>query len=570
MRWSQMHAPTLRDDPADAEASSHRLLLRGAFARQLMAGHYSLLPLGMRVHTKIARILREEMEAIGGQEFVLPAMHPAEIWRKTGRWEVMGEEMFRLKDRKGAELGLGMTHEEIFTVLAQELRSYRSLPQIWFQFQTKFRDEARPKSGLLRLREFTMKDSYSFDVDEAGLDRSFALHHEAYQRFFARIGLPVIPVQASSGSMGGNDSTEFMSESAAGEDLVVCCPACGYAANAEKAVAALSPVTDPPGPDAPERFETPGARTVEEIAEKYGVPAQRQIRTLTYLVDGEFTLVLLRGDHDLMEQKLSDALGAHTLRRADAEETARVLGAGPDSAGAVGVTSVPVVADEALRGRSGLTTGANSEGVRLRGVAVDRDIDVRRWTSLRAVAEGEPCIRCGEALKVLRTVEVGHIFKLGRKYTETMGVWVLDRGGERITPIMGSYGIGIERAMAAVAEANHDDKGLVWPVSVAPFEVAVVVLGQGDHTVAEAGRDIYERLRADGVDVLLDDREERPGVKFRDVELIGIPCRVTVGARGLAEGRVEVTVRSTGDTLAVPLDAVAGHVREVLRQLAGD
>ncbi|GHH88764.1 proline--tRNA ligase [Streptomyces sulfonofaciens] len=567
MLWSQLYAPTLREDPADADAASHRLLLRGAFARQLMAGHYSLLPLGMRVHRKISGILREEMESIGGQQFVLPALHPAEIWRRTGRWEVMGEEMFRLRDRKGAELGLGMTHEEIFTTLSQELRSYRSLPQIWYQFQTKFRDEARPRSGLLRLREFTMKDSYSFDVDEAGLERSFGLHHDAYQRFFARIGLPVIPVQASSGSMGGNNSTEFMSASSAGEDLVARCPSCGYAANAEKAVAALPEIEDPAGPDAPEPFETPGVHGIEQLAETFDIPAERLIRTLVYVVDGEPVLVLLRGDHDLMEQKLSDALGAVSVRRADPEETTRALGNNAGSLGAVGVTKVRVIADEALLGRSGLTTGANTEGVHLRGVDVGRDISVAQWAPLRAVAEGEPCAECGTALEVLRTVEVGHIFKLGRKYTETMGVRVLGQDGERIAPVMGSYGIGIERAMASVVEAHHDDRGIVWPVSVAPFEVAVVVLGQGAD-VTRAAQDLYARLRGEGVDVLLDDRDERPGVKFRDVELIGLPCRVTVGARGLAEGRVEVTVRSTGETTTVPVDEVVGHVRSLLADLA--
>ncbi|MFJ9838928.1 proline--tRNA ligase [Kitasatospora sp. NPDC101155] len=564
MRWSQLYVPTLREDPADADAVSHRLLVRGGFVRQLMAGHYSLLPLAVRVRARIMDIIREEMTAIGAQEFVLPAMHPAEIWQRSGRWEVMGEEMFRLKDRKGADLALGMTHEEIFTVLSQELRSYRDLPQLWYQFQTKFRDEARPKSGLLRVREFTMKDSYSFDVEPAGLDRSFDLHRAAYERIFARLGLPAIAVQASSGSMGGSTSVEFMSPSEAGEDLVVRCPGCDYAANTEKATSALPVVVDAPGPDAPERFDTPEARTIEELTRRHDVPAERQIKTLVYVVDGRLTLILVRGDHNLVEQKLSDTLAASAVRPATAEEIQAALGASPGSLGAVGVTGLPVLADEALRGRTDMTTGANTDGVHLRGVSVERDIAVQRWADLREVTAGEPCPRCGTPLEVVVTIEVGHIFKLGRKYTETLGVSVLGPDGGRVVPIMGSYGIGVERALASIVETHHDEKGIVWPVSVAPFEVAVVVLGGSDEKVTETAESLYRRLRGERVDVLMDDRDERPGVKFRDVELIGIPYRITVGARGLAEGTVEVTTRATGETRSVPVAEAAEHVRKLL------
>lgn len=565
MRWSQLYVPTLREDPADAEAVSHRLLVRGGFVRQLMAGHYSLLPLAVRVRAKIMDIVREEMAAIGSQEFVLPTMHPAEIWQRSGRWESIGEEMFRLKDRKGADLALGVTHEEVFTVLAQELRSYRDLPQMWYQFQTKFRDEARPKSGLLRVREFTMKDSYSFDVDEAGLDRSFRLHQAAYERIFARLGLPAIAVQASSGTMGGSESVEFMAASTAGEDLVVRCPGCDYAANTEKATSALPVVADGPGLDAPERFDTPDARTIEELARLYGVPAERQAKTLVYVVDGQLTLVLLRGDHSLVEQKLVDTLAATAVRPATAEEIRAALGASPGSLGAVGVPAdLPVLADEALRGRTDLTTGANTDGVHLRGVSVERDVAVRRWADLREVTAGEPCPRCGAPLEVAVTIEVGHIFKLGRKYTEALGVAVLGRDGERVVPVMGSYGIGVERALAAVVETHHDDKGIVWPVAIAPFEVAVVLLGTKDERVVEAAEGLYRQLRAERVDVLLDDRDERPGVKFRDVELIGVPYRLTVGARGLADGLVELTTRATGETRSVPLTEAVEHLRKLL------
>ncbi|WP_369183462.1 proline--tRNA ligase [Streptomyces sp. Y1] len=564
MRWSQLYVPTLRQDPADADAVSHRLLVRGGFVRQLMAGHYSLLPLAVRVRAKIMDVIREEMAAIGTQEFVLPTVHPAEIWERSGRSEVIGEEMFRLRDRKGADLVLGVTHEEIFTVLAQELRSYRDLPQMWFQFQTKFRDEPRPKSGLLRVREFTMKDSYSFDLDEAGLDRAFRLHRAAYERIFARIGLPAVAVHASSGVMGGSESVEFMSPAEAGEDRVVRCPGCGYAANTEKATSALPAVADGPGPDAPERFDTPDARTIEELARLHGVPAERQVKTLVYVVDGQLTLVLLRGDHALAEQKLVDTLAARALRPATPEEIQEALGASPGSLGAVGVTDLPVLADEALRGRTDLTTGANTDGVHLRGVSVERDLAVRRWADLREVAAGEACPRCGEPLEVVVTIEVGHIFKIGRKYTEALGVSVLGPDGERVAPVMGSYGIGVERALAAVVETHHDDKGIVWPVAVAPFEAVVTVLGSTDATVAETAEALYRQLRAERVDALLDDRDERPGVKFRDAELIGIPYRITVGARGLAGGTVEITARATGETRAVPLAEAADHVRKLL------
>ena len=563
MRWSRLYVPTLREDPADADAVSHRLLLRAGYVRQLMAGHYTLLPLAVRVRAKIVDVIREEMSRIGAQEFSLPAMHPAEIWQKTGRWDVMGDEMFRLRDRKGADIALGMTHEEIFTTLALELRSYRDLPQMWYQFQTKFRDEPRPKSGLIRVREFTMKDAYSFDVDAAGLDTAFDAQHEAYRRIFDRLGIPAVAVQASSGSMGGSASVEFMCPSTAGEDLIVRCPSCGYAANVEKATSRIEPTTDEAGPDAPEQFATPGVRTIADLADRFGAPADRQIKTLVYVLDDELTLVLMRGDHGLVEQKLLDATGARTARPAHADEIQEALGALPGSLGAVGVSGPKILADRALHGRRNMFTGANIDEVHLRGVDVARDITVSAWADLREVVAGEPCDVCGTALEVLRTIEVGHIFKLGYKYSEALDLTVLGADGTRVTPIMGSYGIGVERALAAVVETHHDDAGIVWPVSIAPFSVAVVVVGKDEETVAAADR-LYDELRGGGVDVLLDDRAERPGVKFKDVELIGIPYRVTVGSRGVKAGELELTHRATGETETVPLEAVATRVRELL------
>ncbi|MEU7822557.1 proline--tRNA ligase [Catellatospora sp. NPDC049133] len=563
MRWSELYVPTLRQDPAGADAVSHRLLLRAGYIRQLMAGHYSLLPLAVRVRAKIIEVIREEMSRIGAQEFLLPTMQPAEVWQKSGRWDKIGAEMFRLTDRKGADVAMGMTHEEIFTTVAQELRSYRDLPQRWYQFQTKFRDEPRPKSGLIRVREFTMKDSYSFDVDDAGLDRSFELHHEAYTRLFARLGIPAIPVEASSGIMGGSDSIEFMCPTAAGEDIVVHC-ACGYAANVEKATSHLPQVADGDGLSAPEAFDTPAARTIEDLVTGFGVTADRQVKTLVYVVDDQLTLVLMRGDHALVEQKLVDTLAAVNVRPAHPEEIREALGALPGSLGGVGVTGLPILADLALRGRRDMTTGANRDGVHLRGVDVERDIAVGRWADLREVVAGEPCARCEQPLDVLRTVEIGHIFKLGGRYTETLGVTVLGADGERVNPVMGCYGIGVERALAAIVETHHDDKGIVWPVTVAPFEIAIAVLGNADDVVA-AAESLYAGLRGQRMDVLLDDRAERPGVKFSDIELIGVPYRITVAARGLAEGTVEFTDRATGHTERIPLAGAIAHVTAAVR-----
>jgi prolyl-tRNA synthetase len=564
MRWSQTYIPTLREYPAEADAASHRLLLRAGYIRQLMAGHYSLLPLAVRVRAKIIEVIRDEMNRIGGQEFILPAMHPAEIWQRSGRWEAMGQEMFRLRDRKGSDIALGMTHEEIFASLALELRSYRELPQMWYRFQTKFRDEPRPKAGLMRTREFTMKDSYSFDLAQEGLDVSFERHHEAYVRIFDRLGIPAIPVEASSGTMGGSASTEFMCPSDIGEDLVVHCPGCGYAANIEKATSRLHKADDGTGLPAPERFDTPGARTIEDLAKGFGAAADRQIKTLVFTISGELTLILLRGDHTLNEQKLADTVGTADLRPADSTEIHDALGAHPGSLGAVGITAFPVIADEALRGRRDMFTGANVDGVHLRGVDIDRDVTVGTWADLREVTAGEECVQCGGSLSAQPMIEVGHIFKLGYEYADALGVNVLDAEGDRTRVIMGSYGIGVERAMAAIVESHHDDKGIVWPVSVAPYQVAIVVAQPDDPDVAGAGTQMYERLTAADIEVILDDRSERAGVKFRDVELTGIPYRITVGRRGLADGVVEWTSRGTGETVPVPLGDIVPHVRSAL------
>ena len=563
MRWSSLFIPTLRDAPAEADAVSHRLLVRGGFMRQLQSGHYSMLPLGWKVHQKVGEVIRQEMDGIGAQEFLLPAMHPASVWQASGRWESMGDEMFRLTDRKGADLALGMTHEEVFAGIASELNSYRDLPQLWYQIQWKFRDEPRPKSGLLRVREFAMKDSYSFDLDDAGLDRSFDLHHDAYQRIFRRLDLDALPVEASSGAMGGSASIEFMVESSAGEDDVAICGDCGYSANVERATSALPEVENRPGGDAPERFATPGIRTIAALAEA-GHPPEHQVKTLVYRVDGALTLILLRGDHPFLEQKFVDATGAVEVVPADGDEIRAALGASPGSLGAVGVTDLTIYADEALRSRSGMTTGANEDDVHLEGVDVERDVAVDHWLDLRSILDGEACASCGAALRIARCIEAGHIFKLGRRYSEAMGVTVLDADGVNRVPTMGSYGIGVGRAMAAVAETHHDENGLVWPMSIAPYEVVLTVVKVDHEESMGCAERLYDELRAAGVDVLLDDRDGRPGVKFADAELIGIPLRVTIGPRGLENSIVELTARADGERHDVPVDDVVARLVDLV------
>lgn len=562
MRWTQAFIPTLRDDPADAEAASHKLLVRAGYARQLSSGIYSLLPLGFRVARKVEATIRAELEKIGAQEFQLPCMHPSEIWEKSGRGAIA--ESFRLQDRHGADLVLGLTHEEIFTWLARELRSYKELPQLWFQFQTKFRDEERPKSGLLRVREFVMKDSYSFDLNEEGLDLQFQNHFDAYRRIFERCGLDTIAVEASSGAMGGSESVEFMVPTEAGEDWVVNCGMCGYAANIEKATSALPEATDEAGAASPEQFPTPGVRTIADLAGfEGGAPADRQIKTLVYVLDEEPALVLLRGDHDLVEQKLLDASGATAARPAGDDEIRSLLGAGAGSLGAVGVSAdVRILADPALESRTDMTTGANLDEHHLRGVDVGRDINITQWADLREVKSGEACPACEHALELKKTVEVGHIFKLGTKYSEALGAEVLDENGKKRPVIMGSYGIGVGRAVAAIVETHHDENGMIWPMNVAPFEVVVTVVKPKDVECHEVGERIYETLQGAGIDVLIDDRDVSPGVKFKDAELIGIPYRITVGPKGLKDGNVEVFRRRGAQKRELPVDRVADAVTE--------
>jgi prolyl-tRNA synthetase len=475
----------------------------------------------------------------------------------------MGDNLFKLGDRRDADLVLGMTEEEIFAILATELFSYRQLPQIWYQMHTKFRDEPRPKSGLLRVREFTMKDSYTLDIDKPGLDTGFDKHYDAYQRIFARMGLDAVDVHASSGAMGGSESREFIVRSEAGEDWIVTCGTCDYRANLEKATSALEDIDDGDPADL-ERFPTPGLRTIAALAEAHPDIAsrERQIKTLVYVVDGEPVLALLRGDHDLQEQKLLDASGSSEGRPAQADEIRDLLGADPGSLGAVGVEDVRVFADLALQGRRGLTTGANEDDWHFRGVDPERDMNVSEWSDLRKVSTGDRCVNDGGPLEMWKGIEVGHIFKLGTKYSEAFGAHVQDEGGDSHPIVMGSYGIGLERGMAAVVESNFDESGIVWPISLAPYELLITVIRPDDEATMAVANRLYDDFDTAGVEVLLDDRDERPGVKFADGELIGIPYRVTVGPKGVAEGIAEVTERRGLVKTEIPLEDVVGNLSD--------
>jgi prolyl-tRNA synthetase len=584
-RWSTLFIPTLREAPADAEVASHKLLLRAGYVRQLGAGIYSYLFLGNRAINKIVAIIREEMDKIG-QEFLLPALNPREIWEASGRWAGMGDNMFRLKDRRGAELCLAMTHEEVMTDIARkELRSYKQLPQIWYQIQTKFRDEPRPKSGLLRVRQFIMKDAYSFDIDEAGLDLSYQKHDAAYRRIFTRCGLQFVSVDADSGAMGGSASQEFMVYTDAGEDLIAS-SASGYAANLEKATSQLAPVEDlaATGDGQPELVHTPGFRTIEEVGEFLNTKPQHQMKTMAYMAElaeadhaklGKLrpVVVFLRGDHSLNEAKLLGIAGG-VLRPMTPEELQATFNAPAGYLGPIGIEAAPhpkkpgtlVILDKALEGRTNLIAGANKEEYHLRNVTPMRDFKPTLVADVRNILEGEGCPIDGSPLRLGKAVEIGHIFKLGYKYSKSMGASVLNRDGKEVTPIMGSYGIGVERILTAAIEtsaaANGGASYALHP-SIAPFHVVVTITNVGDAALLSAGEKVAADLEAAGLDVLLDDRDERAGVKFKDADLVGIPYRVNIG-RGVAEGTVEVLDRLTNQSHNLsPIEAVQ-HLQTLL------
>jgi len=584
-RWSELFIPTLREAPADAEVASHKFLVRAGYIRQLAAGFYSYLFLGNRSFNKIMNIVRHEMDTIG-QEFFLPAIHPRELWEASGRWAVMGDTMFRLKDRKGAELALGMTHEEVMTDIARkELRSYKQLPQIWYQIQTKFRDEPRPRSGLLRVRQFIMKDSYSFDIDAAGLDVSYKKHYDVYCRIFDRCGLKYMVVEAHSGAMGGSLSHEFMVRTPAGEDLIVSCEKCNYAANMEKATSKLDPVEDlkPEGDGKPLLVHTPGQKTIEDVARFLGVSPKNKMKTLALMATEtdaktrktklRSVILLMRGDHQMNEAKLSSTVGGRETRPMTEEEIQALFHSPAGFLGPIGLDPVksfddsdqPVlIVDEALKGRKNLISGANKEDYHLKNVTPEVDFHPTTYADLRSVTAGEACPSCGEPLRIDTAVEIGHIFKLGYKYSESMGARVLDRNGKEVMPIMGCYGIGIERILTAIVEQNNDENGFWLSPQVAPFQVVVVPTNVSDDKIRTTAEDIAKGLEAAGFDVLLDDRDERPGVKFKDADLVGIPFRVNVGKK-VTEGTVEVVQRSTRQMQ----DASIGAITEYFKNLLG-
>jgi len=572
MRWSQTLIPTLKETPADAEIVSHKLLLRAGLIRKLTGGLYTFLPLGVRALRKIERIVREEMNRAGALEVLMPALQPPELWEQTGRYETLRDVLFKLRDRAKKEWVLGPTHEEVITTLvAGELNSYRQFPKNFYQIQTKFRDEIRPRFGLMRAKEFIMKDAYSFDTNDQGAQVSYQKMYDAYARIFKRCGLNAFAVDADTGAMGGKFSHEFMVPAETGENEVVYCEKGDYAANVEKATSGRGRGAWPSKVDAPvEKFATPGIVTIEALAnEPYKVAPQYQIKTLVYLADSKIILILLRGDDQLNEAKLAGALGAAQLRPANSDEIFNALGAHPGSLGAVNLTGgraegLQVLADDTLKGAMGMTTGANEDGFHFRNVNIDRDIKVTRWADLRTVIAGEPCPNCGAPLKVQRAIEVGHVFKLGTKYSNSLNAMFLDESGKQQPAIMGCYGIGVTRTLQAVIEQCNDKDGIVWPLSVAPYTVCITPLSVApDSAPMQLAEKIYAELTSRDVDVILDDRDDRPGVKFKDSELVGFPIRIGIGEKSLAKGEVELKPRG-GALQAVKTEEAVAKVMELL------
>jgi len=586
-RWSKLFVPTLREAPSDAEVASHKFLLRAGYIRQLGAGLYNYLFLGQRSLNKIIAIVREEMDKIG-QEFYLPGILPKDPWEESGRWTGMGDNMFRLKDRKGADLCLGMTHEEIMTTIARgELRSYKQLPQIWYQIQTKFRDEPRPKGGLLRVRQFIMKDSYSFDLNKEGLDKSFDLHDAVYRKTFKRCGLKFVSVEADSGAMGGSQSQEFMVYTDAGEDLIASCPVCGYAANLEKATSRLEPVSEmeSTGDGKPELVHTPGCAAIPDVAAFFKISPASDIKCVAYMIlkrgasgakdSWHGVATFLRGDHQVNETKLLGAVGGAELRTMQAEELQQYFSGPAGYLGPVGLKhgqkalgdELTVVVDRSLEDRKNMVCGANKLDYHLRNVAPGRDFSWTVSADIRSVNEGEACPtdNCGGKLVVGKAVEIGHIFKLGYKYSESMGARVLDPNGKEVTPIMGSYGIGIERILTASVEQSNDANGFWLPSAIAPFTVVVTITNVADAALKDAGEKIAAELESAGLDVLLDDRDERAGVKFKDADLVGIPYRINVGKK-TASGQVELVTRAKGSSVDVAIADVVAQVKERVQE----
>ena len=566
MRLSKYFIPTLKEIPSDAVIKSHQLMLRAGLIRMLAAGIYSHLPLGWRVMKKVMQIIREEMDAIGGQEFYFPALNPLDIWQETGRAEDFGDELFRLKDRKGRDMCLAPTHEEVVCAVARnEIRSYKDLPQIWYQIQNKFRDEPRPRSGVLRTRQFIMKDSYTLDASEEGLDAAYNKHAQAYRNIFSRCGLKFFVVGASSGLMGGSASQEFMLESDAGEDTCAVCDNCGYAANVEVAKFRVQPIPDP-GETQLEEVHTPEKRTVEEVSDFLGLPRSHFIKTLLYIVDSKPVMLLLRGDYGLNESKMMARFGAK-FRPATDEEIRQVCGANPGFIGPVGIKNVPIYADNTIRDQRGFVSGANKDQYHIKGIDPQRDVAITEYVDIAQVKDGDLCPECGSPLRVVRAIELGHIFKLGTKYSTSMGATFLDADGKQKPIIMGSYGIGVERIIAAFIEQTADEKGIVWNKALAPFYVHIVPINYKSEKVRSAADKLYEELNEAGIDTIIDDRDFSPGFKFRDADLLGMPIQLIIGEKNLDKNQVELKLRKTDERSIVPLDQCVTEISKILDQL---
>jgi prolyl-tRNA synthetase len=569
MRLSTFLVPTLREVPAEAEVVSHRLMLRAGMIRRVAAGVYAYLPLGYRALRKVEGIVRAEMDRAGAQEVFLPVLSPAELWKETERWDAYGKELMRVQDRHGRDFCLGPTHEEVITDLVRrDVKSWRQLPLNLYQIQTKFRDEIRPRFGLMRGREFGMKDAYSFDRGEKGAQKSYEVMFETYTRIFEQCGLNFKAVEADSGPIGGSYSHEFMVLAETGEDLLLNCPDCGYAANLEKAEVALPKVEGDSVAALPvERKETPGQRTVEEVSSFLGSSPSQLVKTLLYVADGGAVAALLRGDHQLNETKFKNYLGATALEPATPEKIQEVTGGPAGFSGPVGLKGVRVVADEQTRPLVNFVTGANEGDTHLVNVNYGRDFNVSEWADIKAAEAGDSCPRCGKPMETIRGIEVGHVFKLGTKYSDAMGATYLDEKSEEQTMVMGCYGIGTGRTVASSIEQNHDKDGIIWPVPIAPFQVTLLTLNVDEPALMEASARLVEEFAENGVEVLWDERDERPGVKFKDADLIGCPVRVVIGGKSYKKGEGEIRIRRTGEQSAAPLGELSARVEELLRTI---
>ncbi len=564
MRLSQLLVPTLREEPADAEVVSHKLMLRAGMIRKLAAGIYTLLPLGVRVMQKVERIIREEMNRAGAQEVVMPCVLPADLWKESGRWDQYGKELLRMKDRHDRDYCFGPTHKEVITDLARrEIRSYRQLPINLYQIQVKFRDEVRPRFGVMRAREFVMKDAYSFDADEAGAEKTYEKMYDAYTRIFARCGLRFKAVEADSGLIGGRFSHEFMVLADSGEDVIVSCEACAYAANLQRAEVARVAEAAEEGMKKLEKVQTPGLRSVEEVTAFLGIPPQRLVKTIIFETEKGPVAVLVRGDHEINEAKLHRHLGVMQLAIAGDQVVADVTHAPVGFVGPKGL-DLKIIADYALEGMRNAVIGANELDAHLVNVNPGRDFQVQEFADIRQAQEGDPCPRCPGRLQIFRGVEVGHIFKLGTKYTASLGATYLDPEGVERNLVMGCYGIGVGRTAAAAIEQNHDEEGIIFPLAIAPFQVLILPVNNKDALIMGAAEDLYRRLTEEGAEVLLDDRDERPGVKFKDADMIGIPLRLTVGDKNLKQGKVEIKVRRSGEVIVVDLTEAPEMIKAMI------